>query len=307
MASKRKETTYNKILKEFTKLNNKLPEENKLSIQERRKIIRETLLPAYKNQPKYKFRVKKLRADILREVEKFPPKELCDLNYIDVDSEYALVEWYALDETIREVVPNCIYVKVSAGEYGETRIFNTRNYNYVSSGVNDIVENIRPDANDKSGLFIFTGIKKLRPRKRNDGTAENYYLDFVLFAAARGEQLEIIGGDDTPVDYQLPKSRVNRKKKTKVRNIIEAKIKQLKQKKDSRRRAKKTLEKNINKVLKTSKKLARAKNPSKNTRNKFITEMNHATDQLERYLKEGKLTQKQYDAALAKLLKAYED
>ena len=125
----KKTTTYNRILKEFTKLNNSLPEDRKLSIKERRKIIKEQVLPAYKNQPKYKFRVRKLREDIVKIYDKIPPKEICDLNYID-PSEYAYVEWFSLDETIRELVPDCIYVKVTAGEYGETNIFNTRNYEY---------------------------------------------------------------------------------------------------------------------------------------------------------------------------------
>jgi hypothetical protein len=51
--AKRNQTTYNRILKEFTKLNNKLPEDRKLSIQERRKIIKEKILPRYKKIPAY--------------------------------------------------------------------------------------------------------------------------------------------------------------------------------------------------------------------------------------------------------------
>ena len=81
--SKRKPSKYNRILKEFTKLNNKLPEENKLSIKLRREIIKKIILPKYEDVPQYKIRVKSLRSLLIKEIEKVPPKEVCDLNYID--------------------------------------------------------------------------------------------------------------------------------------------------------------------------------------------------------------------------------
>ena len=67
---KRKPTKYNRILKEFTKLNNKLPEENKLSIKLRREIIKKVILPKYENVPQYKIRVKALRTLLVKEIEK---------------------------------------------------------------------------------------------------------------------------------------------------------------------------------------------------------------------------------------------
>jgi hypothetical protein len=187
--AKRNQTTYNRILKEFTKLNNKLPEDRKLSIQERRKIIKEKILPRYKKVPAYKIKVKQLKSEIVKIYDKIPPKEICDLNYLDL-SNFQSVEWFALDETITELIPDCVYVKVSASEYGDTKIFNTRDYEYGKKGVRKIVEAIRPDAENESGKFVFSGIKKLRPRKRNDGTPENYYLDFVLFIVDRKGESE---------------------------------------------------------------------------------------------------------------------
>jgi len=176
----RKPSKYNIILKQFTKLNDKLPEDRKLSIKERRKIIKEKLLPLYKDVPAYKLRLKKIKGVIIKEYDKIPPKEICDINYLDT-SEFALVEWYSLDETISELVPDCVYVKVTAGQYGSTKIFNTRNYEYGRKGVRDIVEEIRPEARNSSGKFVFSAYRKLRPNKRNNGDSENYYLDFVLF------------------------------------------------------------------------------------------------------------------------------
>ena len=295
----KKTSTYNRILKEFTKINNKLPEERKLSIKQRRTIIREQLLPKFKDVPQYKLRVKAIKASITKAYDKIPPKELCDINYLD-PSDFGFVEWYSLDETIAELVPDCVYVKVSAGEYGETNIFNTRNYEYGRRGVREIVENIITDADNISGRFVFTGYKKLRPRKRNDGTPENYYLDFVLFSVdARGN--ETAYGEAEQVEFEVPKTRENRKKKTKVNKIIESKIKQLKSKKDSRRRAKKTLEKNI-KQLQTLAKKAN-KRPTRTNEFQKYKQFNRTAELIEKYKTQAKITDKQYDRDLQRILK----
>jgi hypothetical protein len=303
---KRKPTTYNRILKEFTKVNNKLPEDRKLSIQERRKIIKEELLPAYKGIPHYKVRIKKLKKQIFKQLDRIPPKEICDLNYIDA-SEFAQVEWFSLDETITELVPDCVYIKISAGDYGETRIFNTRDYQYGRNGVRKIVEEIRPDAVNQSGKYIFSAYRKLRPKKRNDGTPENYYLDFILIILdSKGN--ETPQGDTDTVSFDLPRTREVRKKKTKIKNIIEQKIKSLKSKRDSRKRAKKTLEKNIKQFTKTSRQVSKAKRPSKNKKALARKQFLQASKLLEKYFAEGKLTQYQYDKALERILKEfYED
>jgi hypothetical protein len=306
----KKTNIYNRILKEFTKVNNQLPEERKLSIKERRKIIKEQVLPKYKDLPAYKFRVKALKSEIFKIYDKIPPKEFCDLNYIDT-SEFAFVEWFSLDETIRELVPDCLFVKVTAGEYGETKIFNTRNYEYGGKGVRDIVENIRPDAEGASGKFIFSGYKKLRPRKRNDGTPENYYLDFVLFIVDRKGR-EKPQGDIEPIDYEVPKTRDNRKKKTKVKQIIEGRIKALKVKKDSRKRARKTINNNLDAFTKVSKRVAKSKGnktayKAQAWKNEQLKLFNKIFGQIEKAYKDGKLTKIQYEKAKEKLLKDFTD
>ena len=68
----KKTTTYNRLLKEFTKVNNKLPEERKLSIKQRREIIKKDLLPKFGKVPQYKLRVKKINAAILKAIDKVP-------------------------------------------------------------------------------------------------------------------------------------------------------------------------------------------------------------------------------------------
>ena len=305
----KKTTTYNRILKEFTKINNSLPEDRKLSIKERRKIIKEQVLPNYKDVPAYKVRVKVLKGQILKIYDKLPPKEICDLNYID-PSEFAFVEWFSLDETIRELVPDCVFVKVTAGDYGSTKIFNTRNYEYGGKGVRDIVEEIRPDAEGASGKFIFSGYKKLRPRKLNDGTPENYYLDFVLFIVDKKGR-ETPQGDPEEVEFEIPNTRDNRKKKTKVKQIIEGRIKALKVKKDSRKRTKKTIAKNLDTFTKISKRVSKLENSktykAKAWRMEKNKQFSKLYDQIEKAYKDGKITKIQYDKNMEKLLKDFSD
>ena len=297
----KKTTTYNKILKEFTKINNKLPEDRKLSIKERRKIIKERILPKYKGVPKSKIRVREIKGVITKIYDKLPPKEICDLNYLDL-SDFKIIEWFALDETISELVPDCVYVKVSAGEYGETRIFNTRDYEYGKKGVRKIVETIRPFAENESGKFVFTAYKKLRPRKRNDGSPENYYLDFVLYIV-ESDGTEEAQGEAESVEFNLPATRDVRKKKTKIKNVIEGKIKGLKAKRDSRKRAKKTLDKNIRSFQKTARQVAKSKKPNADKVALKNKQFIQATKLVEKYKAEGKLTPYQYDKALEKILK----
>ena len=300
---KKKSTIYHKVLKEFTKINNKLPEERKLSIQERRRIIKEKILPKYKGK-KSSFRVKVVKTVILREVQKVPPKEICNLNYIDL-STFAYVEWFALDETITQIVPDCVYIKVSAGEYGETGIFNTRNYQYGRNGVRRIIENIRNDAENESGGYIFTGFKKLRPRKANNGDAENYYLDFVLnILDRRGNAIP--QGDTEEVEFIVPRNRTITKKKTRIKNVIEDRIKSLKKQRDKKRRAKKTLQKNITKFVKASKRVekVRKKAPVAVQRDK---QFRHTAKLLDKYLADGIITQYQYDKSLQRMMKEYTD
>lgn len=280
---KRKPSKYNKVLKQLTKINEKLPEDQKLSIKERRRIVREEILPQLDGIAYSRLRVKDINGRLFKVLDKIPPKEICDINYLDL-SNFAVVEWFSLDETISELVPDCIYVKVSAGSYGETRIFNTVNYDYNKRGVRDIVESIRQDAENSSGFYVFSALKKLRPRRLNDGTPENYYLDFVLYVN------DIPLGNTEEIEYKIPATRNNRKKKTKIKQAIEERIKNLKAKKDSRRRAKKSVLKQEQKLKEASKKRLTDKNILMT-----IKEIDALEKKVKDLYKKGKISKTIYD------------
>lgn len=299
----KRKTTYSIISKQFTKLNKKLPEDRKVSYKERRRIIKEEILPKFKGVPASKLRIKPINAAINSSINKIPPKEICDLNFIDVPAEYGYVEWFALDETISDIVPDCIYVKVTAGQFGETNIFNTRNYEYSRSGVRAIVEDIRPMAQNTSGRYFFSGYQKLRPRRKNNGNPENYYLDFVLFEMdAKGNQFPMGNTDTTKFD--LAKTKENKAKKRKVKSIIEKKIKGLSAKRQGRARARKSVDQtkqNFGKIITRLSKRKDQEKAVKLAREILLIEV----EKLDKLKKAGKITEKQYKDAFDKLFRDY--
>jgi len=301
--AKRKTTIYGVISKQFTKVNKKLPPERKLSYKDRKRIIKEEILPKFKGVPKSKLRLKPINNAINSSINKIPPKEICDLNFIDVGAEYGYVEWFALDETISEIVPDCIFVKVTAGQFGETKIFNTRDYDYSKSGVRAIVEDIRIPASNTSGRYFFSGYQKLRPNKKNNGNPDNYYLDFVLFEMdAAGNQFPM-GNIDT-TKFEVAKTKENTAKKKKVKSIIEKKIKGLSAKRQGRARAKKSVEhtkQNFSKIITRLSKRKDQDKAAKLAREILVLEI----EKLNKLKKAGKITEKQYKDAFDILFKNY--
>ena len=286
---------YQKIQKQFTKINNDLPENRKLSVQLRRKIISETLYPKFKKLPKSKIRLRDINTSIEGIVDLIPPSELCDPNFISPQL-YATVAWYDIDEFIQNVMPDCIFVKVNAGEYGETKVFNTRNYEYNKSGVRDIIENVRPLAENTSALD-FSGYQKLRSGKKNDGTPENYYIEFILNINAEPQ------GNTNVTKFALSKD--DKPTQRKVRATIIEKINQLKSKKRKKVRARKTLAKNIELQKALGKIIEKKKSPAE--KKKWVVHYQKSYEKLrkamDRDFKAGLLTEAQYKAALKNLFK----
>jgi hypothetical protein len=288
-------TLYNKILKEFTKINNKLPEERKLSLKERRKYIKERIYPQYKGSPTSRVGVRAIQVSIEQVLNTIPPKEACDVNYLS--PSVLDVGWFELDDFITQVLPDCIYIRIDAGEYGTTKIFNTRNYNYTKNGVKKIVDNIREVVNNNSGVDMnFTGVKKLRNRKPNDGTPENYYIDFIL--TINSSPIKEID----PIIFNLP--REERKKVTRVKDVILARVKELTLKKKRRKNARKTAIKNVTKLKNLNKRQKRSTNPNtkKNISNEKERLYKSMQKQLDNALNKGLLTIDQYDKFSLELL-----
>jgi hypothetical protein len=169
--------TYSFWVSELKKVNAESPEKLQLSFQKRREIVSE-LYPNIKGKTDTASK-EKLRAKFKAIVKKLP-KELIACNPNTIDKKYLNeIEFYSLDSYIKSL-PDCLNVKVSASIYGTTKIFNTRSYNYIRSGTQQIVEEIRSSISSYDEVY-FQAIATLKDNKKADLTkANNYFLDLVL-------------------------------------------------------------------------------------------------------------------------------
>lgn len=288
MSKTRGVSLYNKLLKQFTVINNKLPEDRKVSLVDRRKYIKEKIYPQFKGDSAKRVSKANIDKSIEAVLNTIVPKEGCNVNYIS-PSVTADVSWYELDDFIRDVLPSCIFIRIDAGTYGQTKIFNTLNYNYLKNGVKAIVDNVREFVNNESSIDVsFTGNKKLRKGKTNDGTPENYYIDFII--VVNSEPIDNV----EPVVFNLPKGE--KKNVTSVKNAILARVKDLSNKKKRKKRARKTAVKNIQKIKSINVRQKRSVKPE--TKKKFAlikdAEYKKMRKQLDRDYNKGLLTDDQY-------------
>jgi hypothetical protein len=304
----KKPTLYQQVSKRFTTINNSLPEEQKLSIARRRQIIKQQILPALSTTPKSKVRVKQIVGLIQGQLSTIPPRDpnLCNLNYIS-PNQYTDINWFEVDEFLQKRVPDCIYVKISAGQFGETKIFNTRNYNYYNNGVQEITERLRKDIGNKSGAAWYSGYQKLRPRMRNDGKADSYYLDMILYLAPRG-------GDGTPQSNigsetrYVPENAQEKKQfkslASKVNNKLDKLFSKLQKEKEARGRAFRQIRKDDKKLRKLAEKQLTPRNTMK-VIDDFVQSYQRAEMKLNRYFQQGRINKAKYDKAMAQLKENY--
>jgi len=268
---------YNYLLKRVGEENKKQPKKQQLGIESKRKLVSSQLYPKYKKEGKVS--IGAITTDIKRFVRALPPQEICNPLYLS-EAYLAFVEYYEIDNHIKTVLPDCLDVKVNAGYLGKTKIFNTRNYSYNGDGVRKIIEVIRQElAENKSGMAYFSGVVKLKPRRKNDGTPDNYYVEYVLYIN------DVAEADDEPVDYDLPNKEAV--KVEKVKDFLAEKFKDLQKEKRKRKRAAKKAKP---KTEKEQKQIA-------------IKEIRNAIASLKRLLKAGVITKEQFEAQKTSLLK----
>ena len=209
--------TYAFWVRELKKINAESPEKLQLSQQRRRKIVSE-LYPKIKGK-KDAVSKEKLRAKF-RGIVKRLPKEVIACNPNTIDAKYLnQIEFFSLDSYIQSL-PDCLNVRVDGGIYGSTKIFNTRSYNYVRSGSQQIVEEIRR-YNNGSDVYFFEPIPTLKENRKADLTkANNYFLDLVLIdngnlKAPSGKSKKTI----QPKGTKLPTKKVEPKQEEKKKAV----------------------------------------------------------------------------------------
>ena len=133
---------YNYLLKRLGEENAKKPKKQRLGLSSRREIVSKQLYPKFKKADKVS--ITEINKDINGIVRKLPPSEICNPLYLS-EAYLAFVEYYEIDNHIRTVLPDCLDVRVNAGSFGKTKIFNTNSYTYYGDGVRKIIENIRKE------------------------------------------------------------------------------------------------------------------------------------------------------------------
>lgn len=279
MAKRRKYSgilIYNLLMKEVTAINNNLPETRKLSLKERREFISKKLYPEYKNTHPSKIRLRSLRADLVKSISRLPRKKSCDVLLIPEDY-YQNVEYFNIEETIKNVLLPCIYIKVDAGQFGETKIFNTREFNYQKLTVTNITSALNSwcskNLKSSDNIPVYQGSIQLRSGKSNDGHPDSYYLSMILYIDNMPEGV----ANEVKIPYRKKTKREER------------------------------LENNVTKYVRESvKKLKVQKTKTKAVRKKIITILHNNKDDIKRidkYIRKGFFLKSQGEKMINELKK----
>lgn len=201
---------YNKLLHEASVLNQDIPEHQRLNIKELRKLISEKVFPKYKGRAISKIDSRELKRILGKELILLN-RTVCDILAVP-EYSYQDIPYYDIDTLCASTLPNCVYVEIVGGGFGRTDIFNTKDYNYYSSGLQSITNKINEvNPQRKSGeVPTYSGTIQVRPGKKNDGKPLSYYLEMILIF------------EGVPVDeseqVELPKHRINKKTKKQQRS-----------------------------------------------------------------------------------------
>jgi ERCC4-related helicase len=130
----------------------------------------------------------------------------------------------------------------------------------------------------------------LKRNKPNDGTPENYYIDLVLYIGDNPT------ADTQVIEYEVPRNRETQKQKTKIRNVINERLKTLSSKKRKRKRATKSHRKNVSELKNLKKRYKRTRKPQskQDINNKILERFNRFNSALDRDYNNGLMTEEQY-------------
>lgn len=284
---------YNKILKELTIINKAIPPDKKMPLKKRRQMVSEILYPLLSSYPVRQRTLRLIRGSITEAVDRIPEQQTCHPLYFP-DNLLTLIDYFSIDEFIRSYLPDCIDIRINAGSFGITRIFNTIDYGYYATGVRDIVEAIREQLRDnRSGAAFFEGLKKVKPNKKHDYEPDSYFIDFVL--VINDEKVD----SEEAIDYKLPKGST--KKRRKISTEVEKKMKSMIKEKQKAKRQKDKLNQKVK--LRSQVRAAKKKSTTYKRQSNIDKAVDSAMKTLLTAYKKKAITKKQYEAQKQSLLK----
>lgn len=231
--------SYNLLMRELTRINIELPERKRLSLKERYELLSTKIYPLYKDVPRYKIRITEVRKTLKKRIKRPPRKRTIDVTLLS-EQLYSAIDYYELDQWIKTTIQDPLWIKVSAGNYGETKIFNTIDYSYYTTGLDSITKNINDFTRQRvrpiqSGSIYYTGYVQLRPGKKNDAKRDSYYLELVLVTKnIPAKELE-------PVVVPVKKTKKRKEQKKKLTEQVQKRIKGLKTEKSRVKRIRQNL------------------------------------------------------------------
>ncbi len=248
---KSKFPSYNQLVHELSEINKGRPADERHSFKALQKLASQ-VYQAYKEKGQ-RVSLKKAREDILALYNKIPPKEICDVNFLD-PALYSQIDWWMLPYDLETKFEPCIWVKVTAGPYGDTKVFNLKYYQTRhKSEVLDIKNRMTGELFSEA---YYNGYIKLRDGKANDGNPDNYYLDFVLFID------DVPVSDTTERKAAIPKNRKTAKKTEKISDYILDRLSKLKEKGRREKAAQRTVKKKFTELQQTTTKLKKKMSPA---------------------------------------------
>lgn len=247
---------YNKLYKAVKKYSNK--NELNWNVKTIREFTKEKVQPEFKGERDYDIRV----ADIVSIIElnlkpsggsnAVPvPDEASDyFNPLLISPTFTTgILWFDLDDYLSvqlkgEVLPKDLRFEINGGEdYGATGIIDILSYEYHSSGVHDIVENVRGSIGDESEPE-WVGTPVVRPNFQDDGQTDSYYLRFTLYVNGIETPPTVPAETSTaqiPVTEETIAERRARRKEITLRKKELAKLRrQAKKEKEARKRPRPT-------------------------------------------------------------------
>lgn len=217
--------------------------------------------------------------------------------------------WFSLDEFLEvqlraETDPLNLRFAVDAGEYGNTGIITIKEYEFYTSGVQEIFENIRVDVENASDAE-WSGVPVVRDRYTDDGKADSYYTRFTLF---------INGAEVTPSmerDFGMAQVDFGKfdERKQKRKQVI------TKQKDLAKKRKELEKQKKIKQAFLPTKKVRKSDQPDNveiakmrgdNIQN-ALKEQRELLSDTERLFKEGILTKEEFISERKQIMETYKE
>ena len=271
-----------------------------------RKFTSEKVFPYFKGQDPNKLNVADIKAVVYSLIGK--SSEFYNPLLIPTATTTGIF-WFDLDEFLdvklkAEVDPLNLRFAVDGGTYGNTGIMNIKEYEFYTSGLQQIYEDIRGELENTSDAE-WSGIAVLRDGYRDDGKTDSYYLRFTLF----------INGQEIPpsMEQEVGTSKVDfgtfedRKKKRKA--VI------TKQKDLALKRKELEKQKKIKETFLPTKKVRKSETPDNlkiaqmrgdNIQN-ALKEQRELLADSERLFKEGIFTKEEFIAERKQIMETYKE